>query len=242
MTSPLDVPVRLLRGKRETAATLRSVDNRGLVVKTDDPPPLRQLVKIELSMPHDAAIFTSHATVVRVAEAEGSNHVGLELFGQDRKGLDAWEVLVRFAQSAPAAARDAVPVSERAPSEERRRNPRFNARLEMRVRSPRNIHVAFTRDLSQGGCFMEGGADLQLGAGEPLVLNIVRPESRASVRVTGSARHQRAIGSGFGYGIAFDPMPVEIEQQMLDFVTSAVEFLEQQAKSQSLPPGRPSTG
>jgi len=242
MTSPLDVPVRLLRGKRETAATLRSVDNRGLVVRTDDPPPLRQLVKIELSMPHDASIFASHATVVRVAEAEGSNHVGLELFGQDRKGLDAWEMLVRFAQSAPAAARDAVPVSERAPSEERRRHPRFNARLEMRVRSPRNIHVAFTRDLSQGGCFMEGGADLLLGAGEPLVLNIVRPESRASVRLTGSARHQRTIGSGFGYGIAFDPMPIEIELQMLDFVTSAVEFLEQQAKSQSLPPGRSPTG
>jgi hypothetical protein len=240
---PLDVPVRLLRGKRESTASLRDVNSRGLLVTTGEPPPLRQLVKIELSMPTDGSIFASHATVVRVAKEEGGsgeNLVGLELFGQDRRGLDAWEALVRFAESASVGARE--PVSERAITEERRKRPRFAARLEMRVRSTRNIHVAFTRDLSQSGLFMEGGPDLAIELGEQLVFNIVRPESRASVRVTGQARHKRAIGSGMGYGIAFDPMPAELEQEMLAFVTGAVEFLEQQARGASMAPGRPPTG
>jgi hypothetical protein len=202
-------------------------------------------VKIELSMPNDGSIFTSHATVVRVSmdEAGGAEHlVGLELFGQDRAGLDAWEALVKFAEKASTGARE--PVSERAVAEERRRHPRFSARLEMRVRSARNIHVAFTRDISQSGLFMEGGADIDgIEFGEQLVLNIVRPESRASVRVTGKARHKRAIGAGFGYGVAFDPMPAELEQEMLAFVTGAVEFFEQQARGTSMPPlGRPPTG
>ena len=239
MGHPLDVPVRLLRGKRGSDATLRDVSDRGLVVVTDDPPPLRQLVKIELSMPTDGSIFASHATVVRVAEEASRHLVGLELFGQDRRGLDAWAALVKLADAAMAASPHSEPrepVSERAPSEERRRRPRFAARLEMRVRTQRNIHVAFTRDLSENGLFMEGGADLAVELGEPLVINIVRPESRASVRVTGQARHRRTIGQGVGYGVAFDAMPPELEQEMLAFVTSAVEFLEQQGRS--IPPPR----
>jgi hypothetical protein len=240
MGHPLDVPVRLLRGKRESDATLRDVSDRGLVIVTDEPPPLRQLVKIELSMPTDGSIFASHATVVRVAEEAGRHLVGLELFGQDRRGLDAWAGLVKHAEAALAASPRSearLPVSERAPSEERRRRPRFAARLEMRVRTQRNIHVAYTRDLSENGLFMEGGADLAIELGEPLVLNVVRPESRASVRLSGQVRHKRAIGDGFGYGVAFDPMPPQLEQEMLAFVTSAVEFLEQQGRSIPPPQG-----
>lgn len=237
MGHPLDLPVRLLRGKRASDATLRDVSDRGLLVATDDPPPLRQLVKIELPMPTDGSIFTSHATVVRVAEEEGHHLVGLELFGQDRKALDAWAALVKHAEAAIAASPRSAPrepMSERAPSEERRRRPRFAARLEMRVRTQRNIHVAFTRDLSENGLFMEGGPDLAIEIGEPLVLNVIRPESRASVRVTGQARHKRAIGDGFGYGVVFDALPAGLEQEMLAFVASAVEFLEQHARS--IPP------
>lgn len=251
MSHPLHVPVRLQRGKRATEGTLRDVNARGLLIACDEPPPLRQLVKIEMSMPTDASIFASHATVVRVAEndgappGEGSHLVGLELFGQDRRGLDAWAALVKFAENAvPPASRGEArePMSERAPSEERRRHPRFSARLEMRVRTQRNIHLAWTRDLSQSGLFMEGGADLTIHQGEPLVLNIVRPESRASVRVAGQARHQRAIGAGVGYGVAFDPMAPELEQEMLAFVTAAVDFIEQQSRVSFMPPSVAGSG
>lgn len=247
MSHPLHVPVRIQRGKRATEATLRDVNARGLLVVCDEPPPLRQLVKIELSMPTDGSIFASHATVVRVAENDagggppgsGSHLVGLELFGQDKRGLDAWAALSKFAENAvPPASRGEArePMSERAPSEERRRHPRFSARLEMRVRTQRNIHLAWTRDLSQSGLFMEGGPDLTIHQGEPLVLNIVRPESRASVRVAGQARHHRVIGAGVGYGVAFDAMAPELEQEMLAFVTAAVDFIDQQARVSFLPP------
>ncbi len=250
MAHPLDVPVRLQRGKRASDATLRDVNERGLLIVCDEPPPLRQLVKIEMAMPTDGSLFISHATVVRVAEnegaapGEGSHLVGLELFGQDRRGLDAWAGLVKLAEAAvPPQSRGEArePMSERAPSEERRRHPRFAARLEMRVRTQRNIHLAWTRDISQSGLFLEGGPDLTIQQGEPMVLNIVRPESRASVRVAGQARHQRAIGSGLGFGVAFDPMSPELEQEMLAFVTGAVDFIEQQARM-SVPPNGPRGG
>ena len=64
---------------------------------------------------------------------------------------------------------------------------------------------------------------------------LATPQS-ASVRVAGKAIHQRAIGGGFGVGVAYDPMSPDLELAMLDFVTGAVEFLEQQARA-SVPPG-----
>ena len=63
-------------GKKAHAATTVNVSFKGICVKLDNPPPVRNLVQLEIDLP--SARLSGHAMVVHVSE----NLVGMEFFGR----------------------------------------------------------------------------------------------------------------------------------------------------------------
>lgn len=74
--NPVDVPVTVKVGKKSFAAAAVNVSFKGLAIKLDDPPPVRQLVQLEIALPTTSV--SAHAMVVHVA----GNVAGLEFFGR----------------------------------------------------------------------------------------------------------------------------------------------------------------
>lgn len=226
------VPALIVRGKRRTEAQVRDVSFRGMFLETDDAPGNRQLIRIELQLPTGGNIFSSHATVVRVSDetADGPAGVGIELFANDREKTDAWDEFVRHAEQTGdvSVAESRGPLSE---IKERRRTPRFAANLEMRLRTNRSIHTAYSHDMSQGGILVLGTDLTRIEVGEAVVLNVIHPESNASFRLPGTVRRRNDMADNHQQlAIEFDAMDSVRSDALLDFILTAVEIIEERKK------------
>ena len=74
--NPVEIPVIVKMGKKALAATTVNVSFKGICLKLDNPPPVRNLVQLEIDLP--SARLSGHAMVVHVSE----NMVGMEFFGR----------------------------------------------------------------------------------------------------------------------------------------------------------------
>jgi len=225
----LTVPALIVRGKRRTEVEVVDVSFRGMFLATDSAPGLRQLIRVELSLPPSGNIFSSHATVVRVeGGVSGAREgVGVELFANDRAKADAWDEFVRYAEKTGAVPASTArgPLSQ---GKERRRTPRFEAKLEMRLRTSRSIHTAFSHDMSQGGILVLGTDLADIEAGESAVLNVIHPESNASFRLPGTVRRRVDVTATHQQlAIEFDPMDAARSDSLLDFILTAMEIIEE---------------
>jgi hypothetical protein len=88
------LPVTLVRGREEIPLRSEDVSFSGLFLETDEPPPLRHLVRLRLILPPYHRELSAHGVVVRVVppgNPEGRRPgVGVELFALDRAARTVW--------------------------------------------------------------------------------------------------------------------------------------------------------
>lgn len=72
----VELPLIVKVGKKAHAVTTENVSFKGLSVRMDEPPPVRNLVQLEIDLP--SGRLTGHAMVVHVSD----KLVGLEFFGR----------------------------------------------------------------------------------------------------------------------------------------------------------------
>jgi hypothetical protein len=302
----LDTQAVLKVGKKPLSGTVLNVSFHGLAVKIDDsPPPLRQLVQVELSLPSGAP-FSAHCSVIRV----DGPVVGLEFFG--RSSNPDWDELVQglsrasvlppspmtsmptpgpgFGGALPAPPQGgslplplplpsapgndrpaprpppAPPPSRRGPPQppapppapsaadwpapplppapppppapappprpppepyngaERRRAPRVDMRLELRLRTARSIHTAFTSSVSMTGVTVvlhEG----EVAEGETIILNLIQPGTSFSFRRDGIVRRVIVVGGTRHLGVEFSSLDAMREVLFAEFMNSAYSTL-----------------
>ncbi|MBS2013515.1 MAG: PilZ domain-containing protein [Deltaproteobacteria bacterium] len=92
------MPVEIHRGKIVHALETSDVSFKGLFVKTSDPPPLRSLVRLRVSLP--GRTLEAHAMVVHIVgpnDGKGETHVGagLQFWGLSGSDRAAWDDFVR---------------------------------------------------------------------------------------------------------------------------------------------------
>lgn len=93
------VPVTVIRGKKPLELETSDVSFKGLFVCTNDPPPLRSLVKLRVALL--GREFEAHAMAVHVvtpAPSEGTTRqpgVGLQFWGLSGQDRMAWDDFVR---------------------------------------------------------------------------------------------------------------------------------------------------
>jgi Tfp pilus assembly protein PilZ len=100
----IQLPVELSVGKKVSRGETVDVSFGGLFVRTEDPPPVRQLVKLELRAPPKDERLALMAMAVFVGPpdpASGMSGVGLQLFGLDPEVRERWEAFVKFVRTRP---------------------------------------------------------------------------------------------------------------------------------------------
>jgi hypothetical protein len=169
------IALRMTRGKLTFALLTEDVSFRGVFVRMDAPPALRQLVKLEISLPRGATI-RPHAMVVYRVEPGGESvpGAGLQFYGLEGRERAQWDTFVTDVRDqakpvslAPLGAADPV----------RRKHERHAVRFEVRLVSEDELRSLYTRDISKGGMALE--TELEIPVGEGVGLDLVHPKTSA---------------------------------------------------------------
>jgi len=281
----VELPVTLKVGKKPLFGSTVNVSFHGLSVTVDDPPPIRQLVQVELDLT-TGKTFAAHMMVVHVSDKT----IGLEFFG--RSNNPDWDDFVQGAMRQPATnpnmsgpppmpttnpnivsiprapnigviapvgalagplsknqlgtspnvavpggfpgtpargvsavARPSAPQGPYA-GPERRRAPRIGMKLELRLRTLRSIHTAFTSDVSMIGATVLV-SDLQAGIGETLIVNLIQPGTSFSFRRDGTLKWARSLEAPWTQiGVEFSGLEQMREMLFAEFMNTAFAALQ----------------
>ncbi len=259
---PCEVVVDLVWNRQRTRLHTVNLGYRGLFLRTDTPPQLRQLLRLEVPLP-DGETLGLHGMavhVVKVGESDAPG-VGVQFYAVDKDTASRWGrfvdqarkrgaparvtppgVLPTFAASqrvtlpelagAPVAvlaaslretlpelaregrvASGPVPItaarpklgalhdepSARQADPVRRRFVRYDAELELEVRSMEELHRLVSRDVSAGGMFI--ATDAPIAVGEALRIVVRHPVRPETFDLDAVVRHR--AGSPQGIGVEF---------------------------------------
>jgi hypothetical protein len=162
------MPAVLARGAREATLLTGDVGYRGLFLRTDDPPPLRQLLRVKLKLPPAEVDLTVHAMavfVVPVGSAGRAPGVGLQLYAVSGEARRQWERFVRWvAQTYPESLEAPVKPVATVPDAVNRQFPRVHRALSVRVQSITDLGSLVTEDVSRSGMFLRTALDVPVGS------------------------------------------------------------------------------
>jgi hypothetical protein len=94
--------VRLTIGKRTLSLLTGDVSYSGVFLRTDSPPPLRQLVGVELVLPIGDHSLRVHGMTVRVVHPKNPSGydagIGVQFYAVDPTTRDSWENFIRYVE------------------------------------------------------------------------------------------------------------------------------------------------
>lgn len=214
------LPVTLVRGAQEVALLSDDVSFRGLFLRTDDPPPLRQLLQLRLRLPPENDELRVHAMAVFTVApgTEGRTPgVGVQLYALGDEARQRWERFVRWvAATHPESDAARVRPKPSAPDPVHRRFPRVARTLTVRTPSVDDLQVLVTRDVSRGGKFLRTTADLPVGS--ELRLLVAHPRTGQTFAVDAIVR-RRVEGppERAGIGVEFVGLDEKRREELASF-------------------------
>lgn len=209
---PARIIARVLRRSETIELLTNDVSFRGVFIRTDAPPSLRQLVKVELVLPSNV-IVSGHAMVVHVAAtAEGAAKgegavpgIGLQFWGPINRARE-WEQFIHQLRARERAGMASAKVTDKV----RRASERFKLALEVVL----DGHTSMTRDISENGMAVRTNVALPVGTRAAL-------EMRAGDRtITFDVVVRRAIDDpGFrGLGVELVDVGPKKREALLRFI------------------------
>jgi hypothetical protein len=224
--------------------TTTDVSFRGAFLKTDTPPPLRQLVRVRLVLPADFGApheITLTAMVVNIVPP-GASHgrdpgAGVELYGASGELRAQWERFIRYVDELCAVTDHASAPTSRRPSP-LRRDVHLSVDLEpvskIQTVASKETRELGVQDISRGEMFVR--TDAALGVGTGVVLDLVDPISRVPFPIDCVVR-RREFGTNSGVAVQFLDMDAEAWRKLLAFLKPTAVIEESGASRHS---GRPS--
>jgi type IV pilus assembly protein PilZ len=218
------------------------VSFRGLFLCTDQPPPLRQLIRIEAVLPPKGVPFATHGMVVHVVPAGNPRGhkagAGLQFYGMGDERR-AWEAFVQYVQKdaealpdrrdnrSPPSALIATPSARgtgpgRIPpavgSQEHRRFQRFPVVLEVRPRDLEDLFRLYSRDVSVGGMFLATTRDIDLAT--EVRLDVRHPHNDTIFHLTAIVRRRSAQPPGIG--VEFTGLDDKRRRELFEFIHAPI--------------------
>jgi Tfp pilus assembly protein PilZ len=211
--------VTLYLGQETHELLTEDVSYRGVFVRTDRRPRLRQLVKLKLELGAGDE-FTTHAMTVWVVPPGGPAGrvagVGLQFYGVDKNALGRWERFVSALKDEPAPV-----ASPPSPEPIRRRFHRFAAAFKVVPRNIADLLEMYTRDVSVGGMFLVTAKELAVGA--EIALDVIHPVSHAVFALSSVVRR---VEAGKGLGVEFTDLDDARREEFLNFATVGMAELD----------------
>jgi hypothetical protein len=206
------LPLTLTRGKQSLRLLTEDVSFRGVFLRMDAPPALRQLVQLQVTLPEGASL-RAHAMVVYRIEPGGPQTpgAGVQFYGFEGRERAQWEAFV-------ARVRDEAIVLTPSQSLDpvRRRFERHIVRFAVRLSTVDELATLWSRDLSQGGMALE--TDLDLPIGSEVGVGLVHPVSGELFELDGIVRRKIVRADGAGLAIEFVGLDEARRAQMERFI------------------------
>lgn len=202
---PLEVPITLVAAGVVQRLTTKDVSYSGLFARTDSPPTVRQLTRLQIEMPESGALFETHAMTVFVIEPgdHAESGCGLKFYAMSEANRRVWNRFVDRLRAQPAPS----------PAPRQRRQVRFKTRISLRPDTLDALERLCQRALSTGAVQASVGRPAAVGA--PLRLDVVHPTSGAVFRLDGVVRQ-----------IVAEPLAVEPDVVAADVVATDVVEIE----------------
>jgi hypothetical protein len=199
------LPIKLIRGKDVTSLQTDDVSFRGAFLRMDSPPALRQLLRVEVTLPEGVKINAHAMVVYRVAA--GGNHppgAGIQFYGLDGRERSLWESFVQKMRDEAPRSSPLHMVPEGAPDPVRRKHERHSVRFEVRLSSLDELKALYSRDISKGGMAVETTMDVALGT--EVGLDLVHPQRAETFELTALVRRKIRQPSARGIAVEFTGM------------------------------------
>jgi c-di-GMP-binding flagellar brake protein YcgR len=205
------VGVRVVRRGETVEYLTNDVSFRGAFVRTDAPPALRQLVKVEFVLPGNT-IVSAHAMVVHVESRDPDGEkipgFGLQFYGpMDREQQKAWERFIYDLRSKERAGA----ASARFTDKVRRASERFKLALEVVLDGEQLV----TRDVSLTGMAVRSEVMMPLGMRAKMQ---VKAQGQAPVTLDVVVRRHIVEPSFRGLGVEFVDATHEARAALVAFV------------------------
>jgi len=226
----VQMPCVMLRGPKKNELTTEDVSFRGLFLRTDEPPALRQLVRVKLSLPPTNDEFTGYGMEVHVVPPGGPRvaGVGVQFYGVSGAEKNRWDAFIKYVGEKHAnSAGETVSLLQAPPTEPiRRQHPRKEMALKIRLYTVNDLYDLYTRDISRGGMFIT--TELPLEAGDRLDVDMVHPVTGEVFKLRCEVRHRTATPTLKGVGVEFIGLDGQRRDQMFDFISSDIEVEEEE--------------
>lgn len=228
-------PAELVFGRKRLSLLTEDLSYRGVFLRTDTPPPLRQLVKVRLVLPFVGRAMEMHGMTVHVVEYENLGQrvpgVGIQFYGLDRDTRETWEAAVRHVETTAPLAADQSPFAIPAHTPEliRRRLERHTAVLTLKLKTREELQELVTRNIAVGGAFVPTTERLREGA--PVMLCLHHPENDSTFILDGVVHQSR----GDGVGIDLVGLDAARREELDEFVQGGIIIGEAEVLSQRSP-------
>jgi hypothetical protein len=222
------LPVKMKIGGRVQELVAVDVSFRGLFLSCGVPLPLRQLIRIETTLPPEGVPFATHGMVVHVIDTARRREPGCGMqfygMGDERR---AWERYIQHVQRTaelvpdlrvtgelPVIGAPDEQVAEGSGPKDNRRFQRFPVVLEVAPRSLDELLTMYSRDVSVGGMFLSTPRDVE--AGSELRLDIRHPVSGSTFQLSAVVR--RRSTQPLGLGVEFTALDLRRRAEFFDFI------------------------
>ena len=211
---PAQVPVTILSLRGDVSGVTENASYRGVLIRTEQSPPARQLVRLRIAVPGHGDIVTNGMVVHLASVGAGVTEVGVSFYGLDGQPRAAWEKFIQSLQASerPAAGDKAAPASSPAGPREAGRE------LVVAVASVDALERLVSRDIARGRLRIQ--ADPSLVVGAPVCIRLVHPETHASLVLDGKVRLRLDGGS---LSIELAPIDDSTRTRLADFAKGEEE-------------------
>ncbi|HQR29418.1 MAG TPA: PilZ domain-containing protein [Anaeromyxobacteraceae bacterium] len=221
----IEQAVTLVRGRRSSPARTADVGFRGVRLRTDAPPPLRELLLLRVDLPTGGEPLEVHGMAVWGGDRGGDAAepgVGVQFFAVPHDSQQRWNEFVRqVARTGPEPVPTPEPSPGTAAAPSRRLHERVVARLEVRLDGAAGPRTAVTRYLSRRGAFLETSLRVKVGA--RLRLQLLHPATGEPLAIDAVVRHRGKRAAQGGIGVEFAGVDERAMDQLRDWVLAALD-------------------
>ncbi len=240
-TYRVQIAATFVSRSQSTALLTDHVSAHGVFVRTDSPPCVGELLRIEFLLPHTKTRVLMHGVAARIVEAEAGHSVpGVQIMFFAKEGTSSllWDRFIQHVQETyPESVTCPIVLAEGVVDQVRRAHPRVTPSVSIDVGGA----SAVVGNLSMGGMFIKTEAEFDLGA--RICVTLEDPRNRARVQL-GCVVRRQVFGAQRGIGVEFESLNATSRAALKEIVAAATptepvkalcELLVQRAQPQRKP-------
>jgi Tfp pilus assembly protein PilZ len=217
------MPGQIVRRQGLAPVLTGDVGFRGALLRTDAPPPLRELLLLRFDLPPAGDVIEVHAMAVwNVPPGSGSRSpgVGVQFFAVPSELQKRWNDFIRWvARTHPESSEQVVAVAPGLLDPVRRHHERVEAALPVRLHDSTGVRSLTTRYVSRGGMYVWVTPAPEVGT--CVELEIPSPSPGSPLRVTAIVRSATTEAGRSGVGVEFVGIDEAERDEIVAFAVAA---------------------